>query len=83
MQVSYSLPIYFEQLLAVVQQCSIEEKLQLLDFLEKETARVRLARSIQIIADRNIANDRMPEAEILSEVSAVRQQQYEQREISH
>ncbi len=83
MQLQYSLPIYFEQLLAVIEQCSMEEKLKLFAILEKETARVRLAQTIQEIADRNINNYVMSEEEIIAEVNEVRQQRYEQDKGSH
>lgn len=78
MQNQYSIPIYFEQLLSVVKQFSIEEKLTLFELLEKETASIRLARMIDAIANRNINDYVMSDKEIIPEVNEVRQQRYEQ-----
>lgn len=83
MQTQYSVPIYFEQLLSVIKQFSIEEKLTLFELLEKETASVRLARMMDAIANRNINNYVISDEEIIAEVNEVRQQRYEQDKGSH
>ena len=66
-----SIAIEFSQLKTVVEQCNLDEKLELLELLEKETFSIRFKKFLS-----QIKTDELSLEEITSEVEAVRQARY-------
>jgi len=63
--------IDFSQLKTVVEQCNLDEKLELLELLEKETFPIRFKKFLN-----QIKTDELSLEEITAEVEAVRQGRY-------
>ncbi|PZU95261.1 MAG: hypothetical protein DCE90_12940 [Pseudanabaena sp.] len=72
MNVSISLD--FSQLKSVVSQCNLEEKLELLKLLEKETFSVRFKKFLN-----SVQTDELSLEDITNEVEAVRMTNYHAR----
>ncbi|PZO43348.1 MAG: hypothetical protein DCF19_05220 [Pseudanabaena frigida] len=72
MNVSISLD--FSQLKSVVSQCNLEEKLELLQLLEKETFSVRFKNFLN-----SVQTDELSLEDITNEVEAVRKTNYHAR----
>jgi len=66
-----SVAIDFSQLKTVVEQCNLDEKLELLELLEKETFSIRFKKFLN-----QIKTDELSLEEITAEVEAVRQTRY-------
>ncbi len=66
-----SVAIDFSQLKTVVEQCNLDEKLELLELLEKETFSIRFKKFLN-----QIRTDELSLEEITAEVEAVRQARY-------
>jgi hypothetical protein len=66
-----SVAIDFSQLKTVVEQCNLDEKLELLELLEKETFSIRFKKFLS-----QIKTDELSLEEITAEVEAVRQARY-------
>ncbi len=66
-----SVAIDFSQLKAVVEQCNLDEKLELLELLEKETFSIRFKKFLNLIK-----TDELSLEEITAEVEAVRHARY-------
>jgi uncharacterized protein YqgV (UPF0045/DUF77 family) len=69
-----SVAIDFSQLKTVVEQCNLDEKLELLELLEKETFSIRFKKFLS-----QIKTDELSLEEITAEVEAVRQARYHGR----
>ena len=67
-----SVAIDFSQLKTVVEQCNLDEKLELLELLEKETFSIRFKKFLS-----QIKTDELSLEEITAEVEAVRQARYD------
>lgn len=67
-----SVSIDFSQLKAVVEQCNLDEKLELLELLEKETFSIRFKKFLNQIKTNELSFE-----EITNEVEAVRQARYD------
>jgi hypothetical protein len=67
-----SVSIDFPQLKAVVEQCSLDEKLELLQLLEKETFSIRFRKLLS-----QIKTDDLSLGDITAEVEAVRQARFQ------
>jgi hypothetical protein len=61
----------FSQLKTIIAQCNLEEKLELLQFLEKDTFSVRFNKFLE-----SVKTDELTLDEITQEVEAVRQANY-------
>jgi len=61
----------FSQLKTIIAQCNLEEKLELLQFLEKDTFSVRFNKFLE-----SVKTDELTLEEITQEVEAVRQANY-------
>jgi hypothetical protein len=61
----------FPQLKTIIAQCNLEEKLELLQFLEKDTFSVRFNKFLD-----SVKTDELTLEEITQEVEAVRQANY-------
>ena len=72
MNVSISLD--FSQLKTVISQCNLEEKLELLNLLEKETFSVRFKKLLH-----SVQTDELSLEDITNEVETVRQANYHAR----
>jgi uncharacterized protein YqgV (UPF0045/DUF77 family) len=68
-----SVSINFCQLKTVVEQCNVEEKLELLQLLEKETFAIRFKKFLA-----QIKTDELTLEDITAEVEAVRQTRFQQ-----
>ena len=66
-----SVAIDFSQLKTVVEQCNLDEKLELLELLEKETFSIRFKKFLN-----QIKTDELSLEEITAEVEAVRLARY-------
>jgi hypothetical protein len=66
-----SVSIDFSQLKTVVEQCNLDQKLELLQLLEKETFSIRFKKFLK-----QIKTDELSLEEITAEVEAVRQAKY-------
>jgi len=66
-----SVAIDFSQLKTAVEQCNLDEKLELLELLEKETFSIRFKKFLN-----QIKTDELSLEEITAEVEAVRQTRY-------
>ena len=66
-----SIAINFSQLKNIVEQCDLDQKLELLKLLEKETFTVRFKRFLGAIK-----NDDLSLEDITAEVEAVRESRY-------
>ena len=66
-----SVAIDFSQLKTVVEQCNLDEKLELLELLEKETFSIRFKKFLN-----QIRTDELSLEEITAEVESVRQARY-------
>ena len=64
----------FSQLKTIIAQCNLEEKLELLQFLEKDTFSVRFNKFLE-----SVKTDELTLEEITQEVEAVRQANYNGR----
>ena len=73
-EMNVSISIDFSQLKAVIAQCNLEEKLELLQLLEKETFSVRFNKFLN-----SVQNDELSLEDITNEVEAVRQANYHAR----
>jgi ribosomal protein L29 len=69
---SSTLALNIDQLKMLIGQCPIEEKVELIRFLEKETFEVRFRKLLQQLKSNKIELD-----EITSEVESIRQRRYE------
>ncbi|MBD3290749.1 hypothetical protein GF337_18225 [candidate division KSB1 bacterium] len=69
---SATLAIDLEQLKMLIDQCPIEEKVELIRFLEKETFEIRFRNLLEQLKTSEISMD-----EITREVEIVRQKRYE------
>lgn len=69
-----SISINFSQLKNIVEQCDLEQKLELLKLLEQETFAVRFKNFLQVIR-----NDELSLEDITAEVEAVRELRYYDR----
>ena len=69
---SATLALSLEQLKMLIGQCPIEEKVELIRFLEKDTFEIRFQRLLQRLRTTEIKLD-----EITREVESVRQKRYE------
>lgn len=73
---SISLAINFNQLKSLITQCGIEEKAELIRFLEKETfQKIRINQLLNEIKAEDLTLD-----EITAEVETVRQRRYEKKQ---
>lgn len=68
---SATLALDLEQLKLLIGQCPIEEKVELIRYLEKETFEIRFRRLLQRLRTADIKLD-----EITREVESVRQERY-------
>ena len=66
-----SISIDFSQLKAVIAQCNLEEKLELLQLLEKDTFSVRFNKFLN-----SVQTDELSLEDITNEVESVRQANY-------
>lgn len=69
-----SISLDFSQLKSVVSQCNLEEKLELLQLLEKETFSVRFKNFLN-----SVQTDDLSLEDITNEVEAVRKKNYHAR----
>jgi len=69
---SATLALDLEQLKLLIGQCPIEEKVELIRYLEKETFEIRFRRLLQRLRTANIKLD-----DITREVETVRRKRYE------
>lgn len=69
-----SISIDFSQLKAVISQCNLEEKLELLQLLEKDTFSVRFKKFLN-----SVQTDEISLEDITNEVESVRQENYHAR----
>lgn len=69
-----SISIDFSQLKAVISQCNLEEKLELLQLLEKDTFSVRFKNFLN-----SVQTDEISLEDITNEVESVRQANYHAR----
>lgn len=69
-----SISIDFSQLKTVISQCNLQEKLELLQLLEKDTFSVRFNEFL-----RSVQTDELSLEDITQEVEAVRQANYHAR----
>ncbi len=69
-----SISIDFPQLKAVVEQCNLDEKLELLQLLEKDTFSVRFKKFLSLVK-----TDELSLEDITMEVEAVRREKYHAR----
>jgi len=69
-----SVSIDFSQLKTVVEQCNLDEKLELLELLEKETFALRFKKFLN-----QIKTDELSLEDITAEVEAVRQARHHAR----
>jgi hypothetical protein len=69
-----SISLDFSQLKSVVSQCNLEEKLELLQLLEKETFSVRFKNFLN-----SVQTDELSLEDITNEVEAVRKKNYHAR----
>jgi hypothetical protein len=69
-----SISLDFSQLKSVVSQCNLEEKLELLQLLEKETFSVRFKKFLN-----SVQTDDLSLEDITNEVEAVRKKNYHAR----
>lgn len=66
-----SISIDFSQIKSVISQCNLEEKLELLQLLEKDTVSVRFKKFLNAVQ-----TDELSLEDITNEVEAVRQANY-------
>lgn len=69
-----SVSIDFSQLKTVIEQCNLDEKLELLELLEKETLALRFKKFLS-----QIKTDELSLEDITAEVEAVRQARHHAR----
>jgi hypothetical protein len=69
-----SISINFSQLKSVIAQCNLDEKLELLQLLEKDTFAMRFNRLLNLVK-----TDELSIEDITAEVEAVRQVNYHAR----
>ena len=69
-----SVSINFSQLKTVVEQCGMDEKLELLQLLEKDTFPIRFKQFLQ-----QVKTDELSLEDITAEVEAVRQSRFDGR----
>lgn len=72
-----SLTLSVDQLKSLVQQCSLEDKIEMVHFLEDETFEARFQRLLQQLKTNQLSFE-----EITQEVEIVRQERYERTHAS-